>query len=151
MIRQPPRSTRTDTLVPYTTLFRSQCRVMLELVFEGLLAIRELGHRQFLSSHSAPQGGAWLSKRRFTRSGRTPPYGVCRDFARPTRCALEFRHVFHRHPAPAVPCLASAARRPPRRDAVAALGSAGPPLTGPPPGRRPPRPARRRQQQRPPP
>src|SRR3546814_10559108 len=24
MIRQPPRSTRTDTLVPYTTLFRSQ-------------------------------------------------------------------------------------------------------------------------------
>src|SRR3546814_8860755 len=23
MIRQPPRSTRTDTLVPYTTLFRS--------------------------------------------------------------------------------------------------------------------------------
>src|SRR3546814_8093404 len=24
MIRQPPRSTRTDTLVPYTTLFRSR-------------------------------------------------------------------------------------------------------------------------------
>src|SRR3546814_17484005 len=24
MIRRPPRSTRTDTLVPYTTLFRSQ-------------------------------------------------------------------------------------------------------------------------------
>src|SRR3546814_8692773 len=24
MIRQPPRSTRTDTLVPYTTLFRSE-------------------------------------------------------------------------------------------------------------------------------
>src|SRR3546814_16107747 len=27
MIRRPPRSTRTDTLVPYTTLFRSQPRV----------------------------------------------------------------------------------------------------------------------------
>src|SRR3546814_10733706 len=25
MIRRPPRSTRTDTLVPYTTLFRSAC------------------------------------------------------------------------------------------------------------------------------
>src|SRR3546814_6859574 len=26
MIRRPPRSTRTDTLLPYTTLFRAQCR-----------------------------------------------------------------------------------------------------------------------------
>src|SRR3546814_14586150 len=25
MIPRPPRSTRTDTLVPYTTLFRSEC------------------------------------------------------------------------------------------------------------------------------
>src|SRR3546814_8959768 len=29
MIRRPPRSTRTDTLFPYTTLFRSQpCRLL---------------------------------------------------------------------------------------------------------------------------
>src|SRR3546814_12402165 len=27
MIRRPPRSTRTDTLFPYTTLFRSYCRL----------------------------------------------------------------------------------------------------------------------------
>src|SRR3546814_16075625 len=27
MIRRPPRSTRTDTLFPYTTLFRSVCNV----------------------------------------------------------------------------------------------------------------------------
>src|SRR3546814_5781818 len=27
MIRRPPRSTRTDTLFPYTTLFRSECGV----------------------------------------------------------------------------------------------------------------------------
>src|SRR3546814_6754858 len=27
MIRRPPRSTRTDTLFPYTTLFRSDCFV----------------------------------------------------------------------------------------------------------------------------
>src|SRR3546814_4628990 len=26
MIRRPPRSTRTDTLFPYTTLFRSACK-----------------------------------------------------------------------------------------------------------------------------
>src|SRR3546814_5519829 len=31
MIRRPPRSTRTDTLFPYTTLFRSQHRQRLRL------------------------------------------------------------------------------------------------------------------------
>src|SRR3546814_16668774 len=33
MVRRPPRSTRTDTLFPYTTLFRSQ--VGTELVIEA--------------------------------------------------------------------------------------------------------------------
>src|SRR3546814_2888106 len=28
MIRRPPRSTRSDTLFPYTTLFRSACRLV---------------------------------------------------------------------------------------------------------------------------
>src|SRR3546814_14284131 len=32
MIRRPPRSTRTDTLFPYTTLFRSLLPAMLERV-----------------------------------------------------------------------------------------------------------------------
>src|SRR3546814_14267471 len=31
MIRRPPRSTRTDTLLPYTTLFRSMRRAILSL------------------------------------------------------------------------------------------------------------------------
>src|SRR3546814_6182913 len=31
MIRQPPRSTRTDTLFPYTTLFRSVSRPKLQM------------------------------------------------------------------------------------------------------------------------
>src|SRR3546814_9736381 len=38
MIRRPPRSTRTDTLFPYTTLFRSVFDVaddLLEHVFDG--------------------------------------------------------------------------------------------------------------------
>src|SRR3546814_11169203 len=30
MIRRPPRSTRTDTLFPYTTLFRSPVRIALD-------------------------------------------------------------------------------------------------------------------------
>src|SRR3546814_2774183 len=29
MIRRPPRSTRTDTLFPYTTLFRSRVRLLM--------------------------------------------------------------------------------------------------------------------------
>src|SRR3546814_3438224 len=33
MIRRPPRSTRTDTLFPYTTLFRSQRRCTVGLSF----------------------------------------------------------------------------------------------------------------------
>src|SRR3546814_16718538 len=32
MIRRPPRSTRTDTLFPYTTLFRSQLLTALETI-----------------------------------------------------------------------------------------------------------------------
>src|SRR3546814_7313788 len=31
MIRRPPRSTRTDTLFPYTTRFRSRCRTYREI------------------------------------------------------------------------------------------------------------------------
>src|SRR3546814_11960082 len=35
MIRRPPRSTRTDTLFPYTTLFRSMQRSKQEFVGRG--------------------------------------------------------------------------------------------------------------------
>src|SRR3546814_4454519 len=38
MIRRPPRSTRTDTLFPYTTLFRS--RVDLRFMFELARVLR---------------------------------------------------------------------------------------------------------------
>src|SRR3546814_14337941 len=37
MIRRPPRSTRTDTLFPYTTLFRSGVVVLLHVHFLGLV------------------------------------------------------------------------------------------------------------------
>src|SRR3546814_20983916 len=58
MIRRPPRSTRTDTLFPYTTLFRSVCLDYLVLegrftqsaaetflrVYDETLAFAELGN-----------------------------------------------------------------------------------------------------------
>src|SRR3546814_17029280 len=41
MIRRPPRSTRTDTLFPYTTLFRSQR--YLPAIAEGALRLQAFG------------------------------------------------------------------------------------------------------------
>src|SRR3546814_13740785 len=41
MIRRPPRSTRTDTLFPYTTLFRSP-----ELAADALLCVRGCDRRR---------------------------------------------------------------------------------------------------------
>src|SRR3546814_4640776 len=44
MIRRPPRSTRTDTLFPYTTLFRSEVRVRRHPQALGRLPHRARGH-----------------------------------------------------------------------------------------------------------
>src|SRR3546814_19739507 len=38
MIRRPPRSTRTDTLLPYTTLFRSRDMLLARILGAGLAA-----------------------------------------------------------------------------------------------------------------
>src|SRR3546814_4688162 len=38
MIRRPPRSTRTDTLFPYTTLFRSDLTTLTQAVLEAEMA-----------------------------------------------------------------------------------------------------------------
>src|SRR3546814_8124110 len=46
MIRRPPRSTRTDTLFPYTTLFRSRARHPRPAV---------AGHREDRSAQDHPQ------------------------------------------------------------------------------------------------
>src|SRR3546814_14166502 len=54
MIRRPPRSTRTDTLFPYTTLFRSELRVVdvarrgVELARAGNAVDREAAQRFLL-------------------------------------------------------------------------------------------------------
>src|SRR3546814_9914789 len=44
MLRRPPRSTRTDTLFPYTTLFRSVDAGQVETRLVG--ADHEVGHRR---------------------------------------------------------------------------------------------------------
>src|SRR3546814_13788836 len=51
MIRRPPRSTRTDTLFPYTTLFRSQARLeqkfgAMTLTATGIYQDTEVDSRQ---------------------------------------------------------------------------------------------------------
>src|SRR3546814_3841998 len=43
MIRRPPRSTRTDTLFPYTTLFRSRSLADRELAHPGLTQLHVVG------------------------------------------------------------------------------------------------------------
>src|SRR3546814_20243743 len=60
MIRRPPRSTRTDTLFPYTTLFRSQGRTPPP---PGG-AVRPFGHNGPAAERftGAPRGGGGLTR-----------------------------------------------------------------------------------------
>src|SRR3546814_19581982 len=53
MTRRPPRSTRTDTLFPYTTLFRSPAPLRLESRFRSNIAAVRRGHQtlQVIRSH----------------------------------------------------------------------------------------------------
>src|SRR3546814_2643488 len=44
MIRRPPRSTRTDTLFPYTTLFRSSQKRKEQIINKILSYIPPIGH-----------------------------------------------------------------------------------------------------------
>src|SRR3546814_4084453 len=46
MIRRPPRSTRTDTLFPYTTLFRSRLADHVRSALAGISRRVHLHHRQ---------------------------------------------------------------------------------------------------------
>src|SRR3546814_1368209 len=75
MIRRPPRSTRTDTLFPYTTLFRSPTKPAISNL-ETLSRISEMLHSRRLRStlfagmvaalgattSLAPARGSWRSE-----------------------------------------------------------------------------------------
>src|SRR3546814_20831933 len=73
MIRRPPRSTRTDTLFPYTTLFRSA----------GDLGLAHAAGGGQLSRRGA--GGAGLSGRLSHRAGTLALAARPRRLARPCR------------------------------------------------------------------
>src|SRR3546814_10838937 len=55
MIRRPPRSTRTDTLFPYTTLFRSLEGAARRLVLRA--ALRASGERRRAGHHDQREHG----------------------------------------------------------------------------------------------
>src|SRR3546814_4015921 len=67
MIRRPPRSTRTDTLFPYTTLFRSQAFVdrmdsvdplMSDAAYARMKQMGELAYNRELAGRAQ----AWISR-----------------------------------------------------------------------------------------
>src|SRR3546814_17757234 len=58
MRRRPPRSTRTDTLFPYTTLFRSYA----PLQGDGVAALGVLEPRQGNGGATRGQAQAWLDQ-----------------------------------------------------------------------------------------
>src|SRR3546814_3711061 len=65
MIRRPPRSTRTDTLFPYTTLFRSRDRHQ-----RDVLLLRVAGDRVRRHAAVAAHPGVDEHARRIPRAGR---------------------------------------------------------------------------------
>src|SRR3546814_11811686 len=71
MVRRPPRSTRTDTLFPYTTLFRSRCEMSPPDWSAEPLHRRSRRHRQ--GSYALPTrlkkeaGGRETAERTMTR------------------------------------------------------------------------------------
>src|SRR3546814_3839929 len=53
MIRRPPRSTRTDTLFPYTTLFRSDRQMLARERQAGLQFVAEAALQPFIAERQA--------------------------------------------------------------------------------------------------
>src|SRR3546814_18031466 len=63
MIRRPPRSTRTDTLFPYTTLFRSQALPAVAAVHHGHVLPDRPAHRRRAEDRApAPAGRRHLHR-----------------------------------------------------------------------------------------
>src|SRR3546814_4685049 len=70
MIRRPPRSTRTDTLFPYTTLFRSGSRPRAEARGRGQIALRAADDRPRPLQGGQRYAGA-PRRRQVARAGRS--------------------------------------------------------------------------------
>src|SRR3546814_11531182 len=88
MIRRPPRSTRTDTLFPYTTLFRSILAIAVERHGAARRLVRAMPlavmlHEELLVEQPPAQRhrlagelGLDLVGSALTRDGRVPPNGA---------------------------------------------------------------------------
>src|SRR3546814_10017157 len=103
MIRPPPGPTRTDTLVAYTTLFRSPPAVL------------RIVERPALRDQRSAQVGAGMASRREAAAGYVPSVAVdVADLAVDSPCASELPHRLRRHlPTEvddAIPALAGLAR-----------------------------------------
>src|SRR3546814_19453221 len=57
MIRRPPRSTRTDTLFPYTTLFRSAVGAGADITAQRVAAVRQLPRNDYARIYEPGCGG----------------------------------------------------------------------------------------------
>src|SRR3546814_414999 len=87
MIRRPPRSTRTDTLFPYTTLFRSVADFDPTIDDHDARAITITTHREAGAEHAhlavAGIDREWVRgvvpdlKERFAARQRRAPHAVC--------------------------------------------------------------------------
>src|SRR3546814_2850586 len=118
MLRLPPRSTRTDTLFPYTTLFRSSLMVLIHLALndERLCSIGEisltydvshnhlmkvvnaLAHDGFIETVRGRAGACGLLDRRKTSASVKLCAGPRRDSSSPiARAALSPRHRSEEH------------------------------------------------------
>src|SRR3546814_14211339 len=71
MRRRPPRSTRTDTLFPYTTLFRSRPKLLPVAVVEDLALPGRRQHDELMAQIAADGTGVGLHRDR-----RQAPAGV---------------------------------------------------------------------------
>src|SRR3546814_2922019 len=63
MLRRPPRSTRTDTLFPYTTLFRSDTLTMARIVYRHLSTFYTWALTRLEHLPANPCRDAWRPKR----------------------------------------------------------------------------------------
>src|SRR3546814_17278950 len=106
MIRRPPRSTRTDTLFPYTTLFRSSARRRpyplhhepsgTDIVGGDSSEIGLFRARSGRACHTAPRGAFTRhSRRNAGRGGTHSVGGVIHPFTRAMLPAANSGYVVH--------------------------------------------------------
>src|SRR3546814_13206116 len=62
MIRRPPRSTRTDTLFPYTTLFRSKVYESQDAAVAGILTGQVEAGDVVVIRYEGPKGGPGMQE-----------------------------------------------------------------------------------------